>query len=214
MKLFIWDFHGTLEKGNERAVIELSNEALARRGYAERFDDAHVSSLYGIKWHEYFAHILPHEPTAIHLQLQEDAIALGRKQPETISRYIAPNDHVTEVLAAIKETHDQILISNASPVHIVKFLHLIGLQNFFPEGKYFGTDSHHPDAKTSKQDIAEEYIAGKKFDRIIAIGDSPQDMIPLPDAVHYLYAHPNKAFKESIATYRIHDLRDVLRELS
>jgi len=31
MKLFSWDFHGTLEKGNERAAIALSNEALKRR---------------------------------------------------------------------------------------------------------------------------------------------------------------------------------------
>jgi len=49
--------------------------------------------------------------------------------------------------------------------------------------------------------------------RIIVIGDSPQDMIPLPRAVHYLYAHKGVSFRECESTYRIRDLRDVLREL-
>lgn len=28
MKLFVWDFHGTLEKGNENAVLEITNRIL------------------------------------------------------------------------------------------------------------------------------------------------------------------------------------------
>ena len=76
MKLFIWDFHGTLEKGNERGVIALSNEALKRRGYTERFSEDHIQKLYGRKWHEYFAFLLPHEIPATHLSLQQDCIAL------------------------------------------------------------------------------------------------------------------------------------------
>lgn len=213
MKLFIWDFHGTLEKGNERAVIKFSNEALKRRGYDERFGLEHVQGLYGRKWYEYFAHILPHESSATHLQLQEDAIAFGLKHLDIIMQHIASNDHAAEVLGAIAALHDQILISNASPAHVAMFLNFVELSRYFPEGKYFGTDSHQPGAKTTKQEIMDEYISGRQFDQIIAIGDSPQDMIPFPNAVHYLYAHPENPFKECEATYRIRDLREVLREL-
>ncbi len=213
MKLFIWDFHGTLEKGNERAVIELSNEALTRHGYTARFSDEHIRQLFGKKWYEYFAFLLPHEPLAKHLLLQQEAVAVHRERPDIISRHIAPNDHTAAVLAAIANQHDQILISNTEPRHVAEFLDLVRLRDFFPKGKYFGTDSHHPNAKTSKQDIAEEYIANKDFEQIIAIGDSPQDMIPLSNAVHYLYAHKGVPFNESPATHRISDLREVLREL-
>src|SRR3989344_7018436 len=103
MKLFIWDFHGTLEKGNERAVMELSNEALKRRGYAERFGAEHIHQLYGKKLYEYFAFLLPHKSTAEHLRLQQDFIAIHKEQPDIIARGIAPNDHAAAVLTAISD---------------------------------------------------------------------------------------------------------------
>lgn len=212
MKLFIWDFHGTLEKGNERAVIELSNEALMRRGYAERFGAEHIQQLYGKKWYEYFAHILPRESLTVHLQLQKDCVALHKERSDIIMSHIAPNDYASEVLTAIGAQHDQILISNTEPEYVAEFLDIVGLRNFFPDGKYFGADSHHPDSKTSKQNIAQEYIADKKFEQVIAIGDSPQDMIPFPNAVHYLYAHAGKPHRECEANFKIRDLREVLKE--
>lgn len=41
MKLFVWDFHGVLEKGNEGAVLEISNKILGDFRYKERFRDTH-----------------------------------------------------------------------------------------------------------------------------------------------------------------------------
>lgn len=46
-KLFVWDFHGTLEKGNEFAAIEMSNLALAQLGFHQRFGTHHATELYG-----------------------------------------------------------------------------------------------------------------------------------------------------------------------
>jgi len=31
-KLFVWDFHGVLEKDNEQAVIQISNDVLKELG--------------------------------------------------------------------------------------------------------------------------------------------------------------------------------------
>ena len=138
---------------------------------------------------------------------------LDREHLDIIRKHMRANDHAKTVLKAIAERHDQILISNATPAHIAKFLGIIGLGGFFPDGKYFGTDAHQPGIKLSKKDLADEYMHGRTYDCIIVIGDSPQDMIPLPSAVSYLYAHPGLPFRECAATYRIRDLRDILREI-
>ena len=70
MKLFVWDLHGTLEQGNERAVIEMSNKILEAFGYSQRFNEDHIFELYGLKWHQYFEHLLPCEPADRHFELQ------------------------------------------------------------------------------------------------------------------------------------------------
>jgi len=50
MKLFVWDFHGVLEKDNEKAVVKITNIVLSQSGYSERLniDDCH--RFYGLRW--------------------------------------------------------------------------------------------------------------------------------------------------------------------
>lgn len=213
MKLFIWDFHGTLEKGNEYAAIEITNEVLKERGYKKRVDEELHRHLYGKKWYEYFGHLLPHESEETHLQLQARCIEFQVEHPDIIPRHIKPNDYAHEVLTCIREKHDQILISNTPPKWLPMFIDVTGLTKFFPSGKYFGADAHRPNTIRSKKEIAEEYLVDKDFKGIIVIGDSAHDMIPLPNAITYLYAHKGMEFKECAASYRIRDLREVLREL-
>jgi len=213
MKLFIWDFHGTLEKGTERAVHEITNRVLEEQGYDERIDEDMLHRLYGRKWYEYFAYLLPYESEETHISLQEHCIGLDTKHPEIIWNIVKPNDHAAAVLTKIGCGHDQILLSNTRHANLGEFLKATKLGSFFPEGKYFGVDAHHPDMRRSKYDVANEYLIEKEFERIVVIGDSPQDMISLPNVVKYLYAHPGKAFKECDADYRIRDLREVLREI-
>lgn len=57
--LVVWDFHGTLERGNEYAVLETSNDVLEQWGYSERFTEEDAIRLYGLKWQAYFADIPP-----------------------------------------------------------------------------------------------------------------------------------------------------------
>ncbi|MBI3420683.1 MAG: HAD family hydrolase [Candidatus Sungbacteria bacterium] len=213
MKLFIWDFHGTLEKGTERAAYEITNRVLEEYGYPQRMDEALVDRLYGKKWHEYFAYLLPHESKETHMSLQERCFAVDLERPEIIKREIKPNDYARHVLAEIGSRHEQILISNTSPERLRDFLEMTELSAFFPEERYFGRDAHQASATRSKKDVAEEYITPKEFERIVVIGDSPQDMIPLKNAVTYLYAHVGKPFGDCDATYKIRDLREVLREM-
>jgi len=82
MKLFIWDLHGTLEQGNERAAIDMSNQILERFGYRERFSDEDVFKLYGLKWFQYFEYLLPHEP--------RPTATLSSRRPVSRSRTARP----------------------------------------------------------------------------------------------------------------------------
>ena len=66
MKLFVWDFHGTLEKDNEGAVFKISNKVLENLGYKERLTKEDNFMLYGRKWSDYFAYLLPKEPEKTH----------------------------------------------------------------------------------------------------------------------------------------------------
>ena len=213
MKLFIWDFHGTLEKGNERAVREISNRVLEARGYKERFSDELTHRLYGKKWYEFFMHVLPELEQPDCIELQEECILLQKKEPEIIERRIEADDHAIETLATIAKAHDQILISGTRSDALTMFIRVTGLDTYFPYEKCFGIDSHREDPVFSKEDIAQKYMIEKEFEKIIVIGDSPKDMIPLPNSVKYLFAREGREFRDCKADYRIRDLREVLREV-
>ena len=57
---------------------------------------------------------------------------------------------------------------------------------------------------------------GKNFEKIVVVGDSPDDIelaSVAKNSVSYLYAHPWKKFRGDKADYKINDLREVLKEL-
>lgn len=60
MKLFVWDFHGVLEKGNDAAVAEITNSVLQSFGHSRRMTIQEGELLSGKHWYEYFAFLLPH----------------------------------------------------------------------------------------------------------------------------------------------------------
>ena len=215
MKLFVWDFHGTLEKGNEAAVLENSNAVLEMFGYAERFSLKDCIDLYGLKWYEYFAFLLPHETKEKHLELQQAALDYQYSHPEIIARHIKPNDHAHEVLDAIAEKHYQIVVSNTSPSDLLVFLKAVEMVKYFPDGQAFGVDSHSPGSFRTKRAALEKILLLIHFEGIVTIGDSKDDieLASAHNGVSYLYAHPGKDFRDANAIYKIRDLRDILREI-
>lgn len=211
MKLFVWDFHGTLERGNELAVLETSNTILERHGYEERFTETQCMALYGRKWHEYFSKLLPDEPAEKHLLLQEDCFQFSVEHPEIIAKYIKPTEHAIEVLRRIREKHDQILISNTKPASLTIFMESIGVTPFFPKGKAFATDAHSQD--NTKQEILKRYLENNAREEVVAIGDSSSDV----DLGHrfgattVLYTHPGRTPKPCSPHYHINSLEGLLR---
>lgn len=211
MKLFVWDFHGTLEKGNEYAVLEMSNIVLEKHGYEERFSESQCRELYGKKWYEYFEHLLPSESNSKHLELQENCFSFSIAHPEIISKYITLVDHALDVLESIKENHDQILVSNTKPASLKVFMDSVGISHFFPQGKAFATDSHVK-SKT-KHDVLKKYLHSSRFDEVVTIGDSQGDIElgKAIGAVTFLYTHPGQEFKNCESDFKINDLREILK---
>jgi phosphoglycolate phosphatase-like HAD superfamily hydrolase len=214
-KLIVWDLHGTLESGNERAVIRLSNEVLRRAGYEERFDDDDAVRLYGRKWHEYFRDLMPDAPRNVWMDLQEECFALSASDTEIQAQAMTPAPYAIEVLTAIAEQADQMVLSNTRPANLDIFLAWLGMLEYFPEGRRIGTDGHADGHVVTKVDALRDFLDGKQFEQILVVGDSGSDIELACEvgAVGVLYHHPHLPAKSVPADHATDDLRDVLSML-
>lgn len=218
MKLFVWDFHGVLEKGNDFAVLEITNKALRESGYSRQMTQDEAEMLSGKRWHEYFAFLLPERDAKIYLQLQSLCFEISQNHPEIILQYIQLNDHADYVLQSIKSLgYQQILLSNTPPKPLDAFVKFVGIEDYFQPTHRFGADSHNQQ-KLTKKNYLEQFLVGKHFPKgIVSIGDSPSDMALIHGyelGVGYLYTHPGRKHRETECHYRIHDLRLVLQEIT
>jgi phosphoglycolate phosphatase-like HAD superfamily hydrolase len=215
VKLFVWDFHSVLEKGNDLSVLEISNTVLKKLGYKEHFTLEDIKKLNGLKWYEYFENLLPNEPHYMHMKIQASCFALSNDNPEIIAHCIKPNDYVFIVLDKIQQKHQQILISNTTPKSLKFFIKSVGIDSYFTNNNSFAVDGHTPDKIRSKKIILDKYLRNKSFESIVVIGDSPADieLANYNNATSYLYTYPGMEFKKCIPTYKITDLRKILKEI-
>lgn len=214
-KLFVWDFHGTLEKGNERAVLEYVNMVLVQRGEAKRISYEECKALYGKKLWEFFQSLFPDRSKQECMELQQDFLVAEHQHPEILMSYIRPNDGMMDVLDAISNsTHEQLLLSNTEISMLLPFIQSVGIEKYFPDGRRFATNAHEGQ-QTTKRNLLDDFVVGRSFDHIVAVGDSPHDLSLAEglDATTYLYAHPGWDFRDYDATYCIRDLREILREI-
>jgi len=158
---------------------------------------------------------LPKESVARCFELTEASHVYSVGHQKLIAKYIRPNNYALDVVKEISHHHDQIIISNSSIEALTRFIKIVGLEKFFPTEKAFGANAHLKDIKTKKHHVLRAYLRDKKFEYIIFIGDSTEDveLVSIAGGKTYLYAHPNKAFREVKVDFRIKDLREVLREL-
>jgi phosphoglycolate phosphatase-like HAD superfamily hydrolase len=220
MKLFVWDLHGVLEIGNHRAAVDISNKILSRFGRRERFTYEDGIVLYGRKWYEYFEWLLPDATHDYHLSLQDECFQFSEFDLAIQRRWLMPTEHAWKVLSTIGGQHHQILISNTRSGNLELFLKTLQLEEFFPSPDVaLAVDGHMQNAQRTKNDVLSDYLTtgagGKKYDEIVIIGDSPSDMRlrDVAGGVTYLYAHPEFAFRDCVADFKIRDLRAVLNHV-
>lgn len=215
--LFVWDFHGVLENGNDFAVLEITNQALQHHGLLRRMTEEECVYLSGRKWHEYFAYLLPEASTEVRLALQTTCFEISLNRPDIIAKYIRPNDYAAHVLERIHNTnHKQILISNTSPTSLDMFITSVGLEKYFPASHRFGADSHIH-SHVNKQHCLDQHIkSADPYQLLVTVGDSPGDMTLSTGNIktkRYLYSHPSRKHREALCDHKISDLRMVLQEL-
>jgi phosphoglycolate phosphatase-like HAD superfamily hydrolase len=216
MKLYVWDLHGVLEQGNDRAAIDVSNTVLSEHGYSERFTYEDGVRLYGLKWYEYFEYLLPNEDHEQHLVLQEASFKLSEEKPEIQYRSTTPTPHAEAVLRQIQIKHAQVLISNTRPASLRMYLELLKIEAFFPDGLAMAVNLHMRNAVTSKREALAQFLSGRQsFEEIVIVGDSPGDMrlSEVAGGTRYLYSHPGFDFRPCDADFQIRDLRRVLERI-
>lgn len=216
-KLFVWDFHGVLEKGNDAALLKFTNQTLESHGFTRRMTIEETELLAGRRWHEYFSYLLPELTQQECFKLQETAMNYSHTQRDVLSEHVRLNEHAQYVLEMISKTpHTQILISNSHPDTLDMFVDLVGVGKYFPGSKRFGVNTSHP-SKMNKLECLKLFVEDKHFPGgIVSIGDSPTDMSLIhhhPQGVGYLYTHPGRTHRPAECHYKIHDLRHVLQEI-
>lgn len=217
VKLFIWDFHGTLEYGNDHAVHEITNLALEQHGYERRMSMAEALFLSGRLWHEYFEHLLPDLDHDSYVTLQNTCFSISQHQPEIIAKYISLTPNALEVLDRIDQSpHSQIVLSNTRPQSLDMFLQAVNIQHYFPNPHRIAADSLSQD-KLTKKDYLSHFLKDKIFPGgIVAIGDSIGDVELAechPAGIGYLFSHPDRPHRSPTFQNKINNLLEILKEI-
>jgi phosphoglycolate phosphatase-like HAD superfamily hydrolase len=215
MKLFVWDFHGVLEKDNDLAVLDISNKVLEQAGYSERFSEEANREFYGLKWFQYFERLLPDLTNKQHMALQAACFDFAEKNLDILAKHIKPSDYSLEVLKAIHESdHDQIILSNTRPHDLLWFVDAVGIKGCFSKEKVIGVNAHQKHGV--KKDALKHYLNSRSFNQIIIVGDSQSDMDlkEVAGGTTYYYNHPHINPDANIkADHVVNDLRSILQEL-
>lgn len=214
-KLFVFDFHGVLERGTEDTVVYISNRALEERGYPQRLTYQDCERMYGQLWWKYFEELLPHEGHETHLAIQQRAMQISESEPDLIRRFIRSNDYAHFVLDEITSSgHSPVVISNSQPGVMSIFIDAVNMNDYFQGDNVIAVGAHDHAGRSKKSAFA-EFMKGKKYDGIVITGDSPGDMDlkSVAGGTTYLYSHPGKPFRDCEADYRIRDLRELLKEI-
>ncbi len=212
MNLFVWDFHGVLEKDNEIALAEQINFILEKYGFERRVSVAETFSLSGKHYRQIFFELCPGITVDQAKEMGDLGVSTGI---EFARRSLKPREHAKEVLTEIRAKGDKsIVASNCAPPALEAFVEMVGLQDLFDA--LLPVVSEHVNPETFsildyKLQRIREFIGDKKFDRVKCIGDKERD-IDLGQklgAETYLF-DPNNLIKETKADHTISDLRDVL----
>ena len=138
-KLFAWDFHGTLETGTEVGFAEILRKLARENNYKTTIRLEEVRKLFGISILDYLRHFFP---KLSHDELYEYRNQIrDRQNRKHIEKFVKPAPYAHEVLKKIKAAgHKNIVVSTSSRPHIIRFLEVVDLTEYFDE--IFGIDRH------------------------------------------------------------------------
>lgn len=216
-KIFAWDFHGTLERGVEVGFWHILKQIAKERRIRENFKLSEVRGLYGISVAEYLRHFFP-QSSDLALRQMRARIAEVQNQKH-LKKFVKPAPRAIEVLTKIKQAgHVNIVISNSSPKHIGPLVDVLGMKKLIEE--IYAIDRHYSDAAEdpteAKTRVLKDVIRRNNIGDggLIVIGDRAVDINAglSVGAITYQYLRADLQLEKTSAKYKLHDLREVLRE--
>jgi len=130
--LFAFDLHGTLIKGNEHALLIVTNRSLEKHRRKERFDLGGIKKMYGRPWGDYFRVLCPGVSDKEVNSMVDCAreFALGDDM-KIIRQHAKPMDNCLGLLNEIKKGDNEILIiSNTTTGALRGYLEIVGIFDF------------------------------------------------------------------------------------
>ena len=217
-KVFVWDFHGTLEEGVEIGFFEILKK-LAKKFKADRkITLFEVREKYGITVAEYLRFFFP-KANILQIKKMMEEVAEIQNQNH-LKEYVRPAPGAIEVLSKIKKAgYENIVVSNSHPKHIEFLIDIVGMKNLI--SRVFAVDRHYSHRKQNptkeKVKIFKMIIKQKnlKARQLITIGDKATDVNAgiLAGGTTYQYLHKGFPIDGTEADYKIHDLREILGEI-
>lgn len=95
--LFVWDFHGTLEKGNVYAVQELVNLILKDFEINKEISIKEVRDWYGLSWFDYFKLAIPEGNDKLWQDMVNKVLSLQQRGWNIIKAHIKLREPAEEV---------------------------------------------------------------------------------------------------------------------
>src|SRR3972149_8153024 len=178
-KLFVWDFHGTLEEGVEVGFFEILKK-IAKKNKADRkITLRQVREKYGITVADYLRYFFPKANTSQIKKMMEEVAKIQNQNH--LKKYVRAAPQAIEVLSKIKKAgYENIVVSNSHPKHIKFLIAIVGMKNLV--SRVFAVDRHY---SYKKQDPIKEKVKifkmiikqkNLKDKQLITIGDKASDV--------------------------------------
>lgn len=216
-KIFIWDFHGVLEKNNDLAIKKIYNQTIKAFGFNKKVSLKEITEIRGLSLFNGFSVLVGIKNKHKLLKM----VKMARNLSKTISaKYLKPMDYAKYVLSIIKKSgHCNIVVSNSRQDRIEDFLKIVKLKHLVDCIIGINGQSEINNLSLAKQKAKAiiDYIGKNKFQNKTVIGDSEDDMKAgfMVGAKTYLFIDSNNVsdVKNIKTHYVISDLRNVLMEL-
>lgn len=216
--LFVWDFHGVLEKDNVYAVKELTNLILKDFKVNRRINIKEARDWYGLSLFDYFKLATPEGNQQLWVEMTKKALSLQQQGWEIVRNHIKKRDFSEDVLREIRDKgHQNIVLSNSRPESIQMFTDLLDMTQYFDD--IIGVDNHRTNREIHdiKTEALANFLKGREYNKVIAIGDRESDIRAGKNcgAITYFFfdVESSKRAENTNADYMISDLREVLKEV-
>ena len=215
-ELFAWDFHGTLERGVEIGFWHILKQLAKKWQIKEDFKLEEVRRLYGVSVFDYLHHFFP---KSSHKQIKAMMVRVAQVQNQNhLKIYVTAAPGAIEILSKIKKAgHKNIVVSNSHPEHIWPLVKLVRMESLIDE--IFAVDRHYTDRKIDvvyeKAKSIKNYAQKHKIEKIIVIGDKPDDIQAglSIGAITYQYKRPDFPPVKTHAHFQITDFMELLKEI-